>query len=95
MKAANLTLIMANSIYIIIVFCAVFVFGYSVEKKFLDNIAIDGIWVGYILQLFFLILIACHIPYIFFAGKESFLVMLDEIHRNSLSHCFDKRLKLH
>jgi hypothetical protein len=38
-----------------------------------------------------LVLIACHLPYIFFAGKECALVMIDEVHRKAISKYLDDR----
>lgn len=38
-----------------------------------------------ILRLTFVIIMLCHIPYIFFSGKESFLVIVDELNRRQIS----------
>jgi amino acid permease len=49
MKAANITLIMAKGIYLIVVFCAVYLFGSNIEKTFLENMTKEGFWIGYVL----------------------------------------------
>ena len=47
---------------------------------------------SYVMQILFLIIIACHIPYLFFSGKEALLIIIDEYMRNSISSTLSKKL---
>jgi len=47
---------------------------------------------SYVMQILFLIIIACHIPYLFFSGKEALLIIIDEYMRNSISATLSKKL---
>jgi len=40
----------------------------------------------------FLIILACHVPYLFFSGKEALLIMIDEVMRKSISLTLSKKL---
>jgi hypothetical protein len=92
MNAANLTLGLAFFIYMIVVFCAVYLFGTLTLPTFLDSMAVNPNWIGYVLRFTFIILIAFHIPFIFFACKENFLVIVDEIMKRSISKSLDAKL---
>ena len=47
---------------------------------------------SYVMEFLFLIIIACHIPYIFFSGKEAMLIMIDELMRRSVSLVLSKKM---
>jgi hypothetical protein len=47
---------------------------------------------NYVMQFLFLIILACHIPYLFFSGKEAILIIIDEVMRKSISLVLSKKL---
>ena len=48
---------------------------------------------SFVLQLLFMVVLSCHIPFIFFSGKESVCIIIDEIDRRSVSQTLDERLE--
>lgn len=45
------------------------------------------------MQFLFLIILACHIPYLYYSGKESLLIIIDETMRKSISFTLSKKLQ--
>lgn len=84
---------MALATYMVISLPAVYMFGTGINNSFLSNMYLKPIWASHVLSFCFLILITCHIPYLFFACKESFLVIVDELYRKQMSKTLEEKLK--
>ena len=78
MKAATLNLIMSLFIYLTVTFTIVYLFGSSIKTSFLQNLGNELTWENVCIRIAFIVILICHIPYIFFACRESLLVMIDE-----------------
>ena len=48
---------------------------------------------AYICQISFMAVLMCHIPFIFFSGKEAVLSVADELHRKSISNALRHKLQ--
>jgi sodium-coupled neutral amino acid transporter 11 len=66
-------------IYISLGILAIYMFGSQLSESVLDNVDLMTSAASYIIRVLFLIVLACHIPYIFYSGKESLLIIVDEI----------------
>lgn len=51
-------------------------------------------WESFLLRILFMIVLACHVPFIFFSGKESWCIIVDELDRQSVSKTLDKRIAI-
>lgn len=80
---------MSFTIYIVMGVLAIYVFGSGISTSVMDNIDEETTWSSYVIRFSFMLVLACHIPYIFFAGKESLLIIIDEIRRKSMSEALD------
>jgi amino acid permease len=87
------------AIYVFLAIVCLFLFGKSVRlgTNIMDNVNTElqinkDRYESYALQILFSIVLACHIPFIFFSGKESLCIIIDEIDRRSISKTLDERI---
>ena len=95
-------LFLTGSVYWCVGIICSLMFGASLESSVLIDIgearhkeadqADDSFWEGYICQISFMIVLACHVPFVFFSGKEATLILIDEIMRKSISNALWHKL---
>lgn len=83
-------------IYTTLTIVCCLMWGAGTEGSVLDNIGKaywindDGVkkyyWEAHIIQVSFMMVLMCHIPFIFFGGKEALLITIDELMRKSISN---------
>ncbi len=93
-KAVTMALGYSMVIYIALSVLTIYTFGSILKPDIIDNVGdeINHDWESALLRIAFAIVIVCHIPYVFFAGKESFLILIDEYDRQSISKALDNSL---
>ena len=93
LKSIGIGLTMSTTLYMTMGVLALYTFGSGVESSVLTNIDEETTVSSYIIRLSFMLILACHIPYIFFSGKESLLIMVDEFRRRSMSYALELTLQ--
>jgi hypothetical protein len=78
-------LCLSFSIYICLGILSIYVFGSELHASVLKNVNEEDNVFSLIIRACFLVVLACHIPYVFFPTKESLLIMVDELQRKSMS----------
>jgi len=88
---------MVASLYLLLAFIGLYMFGSAVETSILTNIADqcageDCPTTSIVLRFIFMIVLACHIPFIFFSGKEGMLIVIDELDRKTISTALEQKV---
>jgi hypothetical protein len=95
-KAIGVSMIFIWSFYVIVGFVGIYSFGIKLDTNMLVNIGVDytdNVYPeAFVMQALFIIILSCHIPFVFFAGKESLLIIIDELMRSSLSYALEKKM---
>lgn len=92
LKAIGMGMIETTLIYASCGMIAIYLFGCSIKDNVLDNLNGETSVISYIIRLSFMILLACHIPYVFFLGKEGGCIVVDELMTKSMSKSLEKRI---
>ena len=100
-NVSKLALPLTGSIYFAVGIICALMYGAGLESSVLLNIGNSrhkddlskGFWEAYICQISFMVVLMCHIPFIFFSGKEALLTVIDEIQRKSISNALWHKLQ--
>lgn len=92
---------LTGSFYWVVGTIGCLMFGSSLESSVLLNIGAarhnddpsKGFWEAYICQISFMLVLMCHIPFVFFSGKEAVLIIIDELQRRSISNALWHKLQ--
>jgi len=79
-KAVTSGLTVTFSLYITMGILSIFLFGEGIESSVMTNVNNNehNSAASYVLRICFAIVLACHIPFLFFSGKEAVLIIVDE-----------------
>ena len=87
MNATLLALVLTFIIYVSTGLLAVYLFGSSISSNCLNNIGAEGPnFLSFLTRFAFAVVVACHVPYIFFYGKEACCIVADELLNKSTSN---------
>ena len=75
-KAVSQSLLTSFGLYVSISLLSIFMFGSTVQHSVIDNVYKLSWIPSLTIRLLFMLVLACHIPYVFFSGKESILVII-------------------
>lgn len=91
-----MSVFISMGVYVAFSIVALYMFGSGLLPDVLDNIGREESDIGsFIIRAAFLIVVGCHLPFVFFGCKDCFLIVLDEIARGSVSKSLEIKLAHH
>lgn len=79
-SSTRIALFFTSGIYISTALLAIYLFGSGIKPNCLENVADEGIsFQSVFIRVPFAVVVACHVPYIFFFGKEGICIIVDEL----------------
>jgi len=74
---------------------ACYEFGSSMTKSLIDVVSMQTTKSSYIIRSLYLLGLLCHVPFVFFGAKLSFLVIIEELWNRTLTTNIDKIMTEH
>ena len=72
-------------IYISLGILSIYIYVSSLKSNVLTNVDEEQNTYSYIIRITFLVVLACHIPYVFYPSKEGLLIIFDEAENSSMT----------
>jgi amino acid permease len=97
--ASTLGLLFSIVVYFLVAMIGVALFGSALSSSVLFNFGEvsnsngNPFWESTIIQISFMIVLLCHIPFIFYGGKEGLCIIVDEAQRKSISNVLWHKLQ--
>ena len=92
MKFVAIASALTVGIYVSLGILSIYTFGSEIGPSIIANVDEEQNVFSYIIRVSFLLLLACHIPYIFFPTKESFLIIIDEAQNLSMTKALQYKI---
>jgi len=100
-KTVTVSISLIGGLYTFLSIPCLFLFGERIDLlggNIMNNVneeyKIDKThWEAFVIRFLFMCVLACHIPFIFFSGKEGLLIIIDECDRKSISITLEERAR--
>ena len=88
-RSINIGVAITAVVYICLGVLSIFSFGSALTSDVFDAVGDEDTIYSIIIRFAFLIVLACHIPFVFLPTKEGFLILIDEAQNHSMQIALD------